>query len=280
MCPVALTIAGSDSSGGAGIQADLKTFTVLGVYGMSAITAITAQNTTEVADVHVLPVAAVAAQIDAVMGDIGCDAAKTGMLATAKIVEIVADAVKRWDISRLVIDPVMVSKTGHKLLADDACEVLKRRLLPLAAVVTPNLPEAETLAGRAISDEEDMIAAARELCRSGCQAVVIKGGHRPGDCNDYLYERDSGSLRVLAGERVQTSSTHGTGCTFSAALAACLALGMSVAESAWVAKEFVTAAIAGALPLGFGHGPTNHIAAGETLRAKLRETGSADDTRA
>ncbi|GAF68629.1 unnamed protein product [marine sediment metagenome] len=269
-CPVALTIAGSDSGGGAGIQADLKTFIVLGVYGTSAITAVTAQNTVEVADVQVLPASAVTAQIDAVMSDIGCDAAKTGMLATAEIVEAVAEAVTRWEVPNLVVDPVMISKSGHKLLADDACETLRTRLLPLADVVTPNIREAEILTGHAISDPEDMLSAARELCRTGCRAALIKGGHLPGDCDDYLYEAGDDSATVLSGRRIETTNTHGTGCTFSAALAAGLALGASVLESARLAKEFVTLAIAEALPLGSGHGPTNHIAAAEALRERLK----------
>ncbi len=269
-CPVALTVAGSDSGGGAGIQADLKTFTVLGVYGTSAITAVTAQNTVEVTDVEVQLVSAVVAQIDAVMSDLGCDAAKTGMLATAQIVEAVAEAVARWDVPNLVVDPVMISKSGHRLLADDACEVLRSRLLPLAMVVTPNLHEAQVLTDLTISGPDDILPAARELCRTGCGAALIKGGHLAGDSDDYLYEAGDDAVTVLPCRRIATDNTHGTGCTFSAALAAGLAMGASVVESAWLAKHFVTLAIAEALPLGAGHGPTNHIAAGEALYKRLK----------
>lgn len=269
--PVALTIAGSDSGGGAGIQADLKTFTALGVYGMSAITAVTAQNTIAVTDVQVMPAAAVSAQIEAVMSDIGCDAAKTGMLATAEVVAVVAEAVQRWQIRNLVVDPVMISKSGHRLLAEDACDALKSRLLPQATVVTPNIPEAERLAEMRISGRDDMLAAGRVICAGGCGAAIIKGGHMAGNADDYLYEAAGDSLTVLPGERIDTKNTHGTGCTFSAALAAALACGLDLAASARLAKEFVTIAIAASLPLGSGHGPTNHIAAGIALRRRLAD---------
>ncbi len=269
--PVALTIAGSDSGGGAGIQADLKTFTALGVYGMSAITAVTAQNTTSVRDVQVMPAAAVSAQIDAVMSDIGCHAAKTGMLATADVVAAVADAVQRWEIRNLVVDPVMISKSGHRLLAEDAWDALKTRLLPHATVVTPNLPEAERLAGMRVSGPADMLAAAREICAGGCGAAIVKGGHMAGDADDYLYVAADDSLTVLPGERIPTKNTHGTGCTFSAAIAAALACGLDLVASARLAKQFVTIAIAKSLPLGAGHGPTNHIAAGIALRRRLAD---------
>ncbi|HCU35291.1 MAG TPA: bifunctional hydroxymethylpyrimidine kinase/phosphomethylpyrimidine kinase [Armatimonadetes bacterium] len=265
-CPVALTIAGSDSGGGAGIQADLKTFTTLGVYGMSVITAVTAQNTTAVTGVEVLPVASVTAQIDAAMDDIGCDAAKTGMLATAEIVAAVADGVRRHAIANLVVDPVMISKSGHTLLDEDACDNVRSLLLPLALVVTPNIPEAEALTGISIDSPGDIIAAAEAICSTGCRAAIIKGGHASGDADDHLYIAESGRTITLAGDRIATGNTHGTGCTFSAALAASLACGLSLEHSAYRAKKYVTAAIAHALPLGKGHGPTNHIAAGELLR--------------
>ncbi len=268
---VALTIAGSDSGGGAGIQADLKTFAALGVYGMSAITAVTAQNTTSVNDVQLIPATAVTAQIDAVMSDIGCDAAKTGMLATADIAAVVSDAVQRWQLPNLVVDPVMISKSGHRLLAEDAWDVLKTRLLPHATVVTPNLPEAERLAAMRISGCDDMLTAGREICAGGCAAAIIKGGHIPGDADDYLYQAAEDSLIILPGKRIDTQNTHGTGCTFSAALTAALACGLDLVASARLAKDFVTIAIRKSLPLGSGHGPTNHIAAGLALRRRLAD---------
>lgn len=264
--PSALTIAGSDSSGGAGIQADLKTFTALGVYGMSAITAVTAQNTVGVNHVQVLSADSVKAQIDAVMSDIGCVAAKTGMLATSEIVTVVADAVRRWNIPNLVIDPVMISKSGHHLLQPEAVAVLRDELLPLATVVTPNIPEAEELSGRKIHDRQDIFPAAREICRTGCAAVIIKGGHLSGDADDYLYIADEDRYHSISGQRIESKNTHGTGCTFSAALCAGLAGGMSLPDASRLAKKFVTAAITSALDIGSGHGPTNHIAAGNALR--------------
>ena len=269
-CPLALTIAGSDSGGGAGIQADLKTFTTLGVYGMSAITAVTAQNTIAVTHVEVLPVASVTAQIDAVMDDIGCDAAKTGMLATAAIVAAVAECVRRHSIANLVVDPVMISKSGHALLDEDACGNLRELLLPLALVATPNIPEAEALTGISITSPGDIMSAAEAICSTGCRAAIIKGGHAQGAADDHLYIADSGRVITLAGDRIPTGNTHGTGCTFSAALAASLACGMSLEHSAHRAKKHVTAAIANALPLGKGHGPTNHIAAGGAFRDERR----------
>ena len=265
--PRVLTIAGSDSGGGAGIQADLKTFFALGSYGMSAITAVTAQNTVGVADVHVLPPQMVVAQIEAVMSDIGCDAAKTGMLAQAEIVDAVADAVRRFSIPNLVVDPVMISKSRHQLLSDDAVEAVRDRLLPLATVVTPNLPEAEVLLGQTLRGPEDMLDAGRRLCAGGCKAAVLKGGHMPGDADDYLYQAEGDSLTVLPGRRFDTRNTHGTGCTFAAALAAGLARGLSVLEATRLAKRFISLAIESAVPLGAGHGPVNHLAAGKAMES-------------
>lgn len=259
--PVALTIAGSDSGGGAGIQADLKTFTVLGVYGMSAITAITAQNTVAVREAFVLEPALVAAQIDAVMEDIGCDAAKTGMLGSAEVVGLVAERIAAHDIPNVVVDPVMVAKSGDSLLAEDAVQAVIEQLLPQARLVTPNLPEAEVILGRGIQTA-DMGEAARALCDLGPAAAVVKGGHLEGPAVDVLYDAATGELHELTAPRVESCNTHGTGCTFSAAIAAFLARGMRLLPAVRWAKRFVTAAIERGLPLGKGHGPTDHIGAG------------------
>jgi len=259
--PLALTIAGSDSGGGAGIQADLKTFTVLGVYGMSAVTAVTAQNTVGVREFTVLEPALVAAQIDAVLEDIGCDAAKTGMLGTAEVVATVADRLAFYHVPNVVVDPVMVAKSGDALLAPDARAAVVELLLPCARLVTPNLPEASALLGRKVG-ADDMAEAAQELCRLGARAAVIKGGHLQGDAVDVLYDADTGRTVRLSAPRLDTPHTHGTGCTFSAAIAAFLAQGLELALAVRRAKRFVTAAIARGLPLGSGRGPTDHISAG------------------
>jgi hydroxymethylpyrimidine/phosphomethylpyrimidine kinase len=254
--PVALTMAGSDSGGGAGIQADLKTFQALGVYGASAITALTAQNTVGVFAVHEVPVEMIAAQIDAVAEDIGVAACKTGMLSSAEIIETVADRVRHWSLPGLVVDPVMVAKSGDRLLREDAVTALREVLLPLAVVVTPNVPEAEVLVGRTIRDDADVRAAAREILALGPRAVVLKGGHRDGPATDLLCDRD-GFVEFTAA-REPTTNTHGTGCTFSAAIAAGLAQGRDVREAARVAKAYVTGAIRASVPLGRGHGPVAH----------------------
>lgn len=256
--PTVLTIAGSDSSAGAGIQADLKTFAALGVYGTSAITAVTAQNTLGVTAVHEMPPGIVAAQIDAVVTDIHPDAVKTGMLASAPIVEVVAAAIAERDLPNLVVDPVMVAKGGDRLLREDAVAALREFLLPLATVVTPNLPEAEALAGRAIASDEDAHRAAEAIVRMGAGAVVIKGGHREGEqAVDLLYDGDT--FREFTAPRVETTSTHGTGCTFASAIAACLALGRTLAEAVGEAKEYLTDALRRAYPIGGGHGPVHHF---------------------
>ena len=251
-----LTIAGSDSGGGAGIQADLKTFEALGVFGTCAITAVTAQNTVGVSAIHELPVAVVAAQIDAVATDVRPDAVKVGMLAGAAIVEAVADALVRHRLSHVVVDPVMVAKSGDRLLLPEAVEALIRRLLPLATVLTPNLPEAEVLLGRPVVTVADQEAAARDIAALGPRAVVVKGGHSAGDPVDVLFAE--GALRHYSAPRIATRSTHGTGCTFSSAIAANLALGMPVAEAVGAAKRYLTGAIANAPGLGSGHGPVDH----------------------
>ncbi|MGE3911552.1 MAG: bifunctional hydroxymethylpyrimidine kinase/phosphomethylpyrimidine kinase, partial [Chloroflexota bacterium] len=219
----ALTIAGSDSGGGAGIQADLKTFSALGVYGMSAITAITAQNTTGVTAVFELPTDLIAAQIDAVVTDIGVDAVKTGMIASSEIIRVVAGKIREYGISTLVVDPVMVATSGDRLLREDAVDALRTELIPLAAVITPNLPEAGVLIGREISTLDEMREAAREIVGLGARSVMVKGGHLEGDAVDIFY--DGASFLELSAPRIDTTSTHGTGCTLAAGIAALLARG-------------------------------------------------------
>ncbi|MDQ7842318.1 MAG: bifunctional hydroxymethylpyrimidine kinase/phosphomethylpyrimidine kinase [Armatimonadota bacterium] len=258
--PRALTIAGSDSGGGAGIQADLKTFAALGVFGTSAITALTAQNTCAVTAVVELDPQFVAAQIDAVAGDIGVDAAKTGMLANAAIIETVAQKVREHRIERLVVDPVMVAKSGASLLRPEAVEALRRLLLPLALVVTPNLPEASVLVGHPIRTEAEMEAAARRILTLGPRTVVVKGGHLQGSAEALDLFFDGQRFRRFVAPRIPTTNTHGTGCVFSAAIAAGLAQGLAPAEAVARAKRFVTLAIKGGLPLGRGHGPANPMA--------------------
>lgn len=257
--PRALTIAGSDSGGGAGIQADLKTFTTLGVFGTSALTAVTAQNTLGVAGVYPLTPEQVAAQLDAVLSDIGTDAAKTGMLFDTAIIGVVADRVRRYGVANLVVDPVMVAKGGQPLLLPQAQAALRDLLLPLAAVVTPNLPEAEVLTGMSIRTKSEMIAAGRRLLKLGARAAVVKGGHLEGERSDDLLATE-GDVQWLPAERVDTRHTHGTGCTFSAAIAAGLASGMSLSRAVFQAKDYITLAIRRAPGLGAGHGPTNHLA--------------------
>jgi hydroxymethylpyrimidine/phosphomethylpyrimidine kinase len=255
----ALTIAGSDSGGGAGIQADLKTFSVLGVFGMTAITAVTVQNTRGVSAYDALAPETVGAQIRAVASDIGVDAAKTGMLANAAIVDVVADAVADSGIANLVVDPVFVSKHGHPLLDEEAVETLRARILPLAALVTPNLPEAAGLAGRPVETREDMRRAADAILALGAGAVLVKGGHATGvtDASDLFL---SGSTEEwLSAERIDTANTHGTGCTLSAAIAAHLARGKPLIDSVRAGKAFVTEAIRHALALGSGIGPVDPL---------------------
>jgi hydroxymethylpyrimidine/phosphomethylpyrimidine kinase len=254
----ALTIAGSDSGGGAGIQADLKTFAALGVYGTSAIAALTAQNTVAVTGVHLVPREFVVAQIEAVVADLGCDAVKTGMLATAEIVEAVAGTVARLRLPNLVVDPVMVAKSGDHLLADDAVDAVRRALLPLARVVTPNVPEAEVLTGLSIRTLDDAVAAAHALRAMGARAVVVKGGHLDrADIVDVLVDGDR-ELELI-GERVAGIHTHGTGCTFAAAIAARLARGDEVEAAVRAAQAYVREAMRAGVPLGRGHRPLDHF---------------------
>jgi hydroxymethylpyrimidine/phosphomethylpyrimidine kinase len=251
-----MTIAGSDSGGGAGVQADLKTFQALGVYGASTLTAITAQNTVGVMAVHEIPTEIISAQIDAVVSDIGVDAAKTGMLSSVEIIGTVAERIRHWGLERLVVDPVMVAKSGDRLLREDAVQALVQELLPLALVLTPNIPEAEVLVGRALESDADIRQAAREILAMGPRTVVMKGGHRAGDATDLLF--DGRDFVALSSERFDTPNTHGTGCTFSAAIAAGLARGLTVEDAVSEAKRYVSEAIRLSVPLGGGHGPVAH----------------------
>jgi hydroxymethylpyrimidine/phosphomethylpyrimidine kinase len=256
--PRALTIAGSDSGGGAGIQADLKTFSALGVFGMTAITAVTVQNTKGVSEIEELSPSIVAEQIRSVAGDIGVDATKTGMLASAAIVEAVAEAIEETRLPNLVVDPVFVSKHGHLLLAEDAVGSLKRRILPLATLVTPNLPEAAGLAGFDVRERDDMRRAADAILQFGPRAVLVKGGHLEGARSTDLFIE--GDLEEwMDAERIDTPHTHGTGCTLSAAITAHLARGATLPEAVRDGKAFVTEAIRHALPLGEGIGPVDQL---------------------
>ena len=257
----ALTIAGSDSGGGAGIQADLKTFSALGVYGASVITALTAQNTRGVRAIHDVPPDFIARQIDTVFDDIRIDAVKIGMLSRPEVIEAVAAGVERHGVTKLVLDPVMVAKSGDHLLAPEAVDFLRQRLLPLATLVTPNLPEAAVLlAEDAIEDDSHMAAACERLLALGPAWVLLKGGHLEGpESTDLLI--GSGEMRRFTAPRVPTPNTHGTGCTLSSAITAGLAQGLDVIEATARAKEYITAALKAAdqLNVGAGHGPVHHF---------------------
>ena len=255
--PRALTIAGSDSGGGAGIQADLKTFSAFRVFGMSVITAVTAQNSIGVQGVENLSPEFVAQQLDSVLDDFGADAAKCGMLSTAPIIEAVAEVLRERPIVNLVVDPVMVAKSGDPLLRPDARHALVERILPLALVVTPNLPEAGALAGFPVTDRESMEAAARRIADLGPRHVLVKGGHLEGDPLDLLW--DGHVFREFRGERINSPNTHGTGCTLSAAIAAGLALGQPLADSIARAKAYVTRAILEGFQAGRGVGQLRHF---------------------
>ena len=252
----ALTIAGSDSGGGAGIQADLKTFAVLGVWGMSAVTSVTVQNTEGVTDVANVPAGVVAAQIRSVAMDIGVDSAKTGMLSTGDIIEAVADALEETSIRNLVVDPVFVSKHGDALLRDDAVDALKKRVVPLAVLVTPNLHEASGLAGFDVATRRDMEEAAQAILDLGAGAVLVKGGHLVDGGSDDLLA-DGARVEWIEGERIDTLHTHGTGCVLSAAITAHLARGAPLDAAVRSGKEFVTEAIRHGLALGRGIGPVS-----------------------
>ena len=250
-----LTIAGSDSGGGAGIQADLKAITLLGGYGMSVLTALTAQNTVGVQDIHEIPSRFVERQIDSVLSDIGADAIKIGMLANQEIIEVVAKKIRQYKVEKVVVDPVMVSKSGATLLRKDAQEALIKKLIPLAWVVTPNLMEASVLSGLKVNSLEGMKKAAHRIYKLGAKHVVVKGGHLKGMAIDLLY--DGKYFNEMGGPRIDTKNTHGTGCTFASAIATLLARGDSVSEAVRKSKTFITLAIQSGFSLGKGTGPTN-----------------------
>jgi hydroxymethylpyrimidine/phosphomethylpyrimidine kinase len=253
----ALTIAGSDSGGGAGIQADIKTFSAIGVYGASVITSITAQNTVSVTAIQNIDVSVIEKQIDAVMSDIGAHAVKTGMLSTAEIIDVVSRGVSRFKIRKLVIDPVMIAKSGDKLLQDNAVQALIDQLIPQAQIVTPNIPEAEVLTGEKITSSEDMERACRRILEMGCKTVVVKGGHLQKDAEDVFF--DGKKFYHMKTKRIRSKNTHGTGCTFSAAITAYLAKGKTTVEAVALAKKYITTAIERSYSIGKGHGPVHHF---------------------
>ena len=252
----ALAIAGSDSSGGAGIQADIKTMTLNGVYAMSAITALTAQNTLGVTEIFPVPPEFLAAQINAVFEDIRPDAVKIGMVASTELIHVIAERLRHYRAENIVADPVMVATSGSRLMQTEAVSVLVEKLLPLATLVTPNIPEAEVLSGRTIESKEDMLCAAKYIGETyGC-AVLLKGGHSINDANDLLYADEE--CRWFEGKRINNPNTHGTGCTLSSAIAANLAKGFSLEDSVQRAKDYISGALADMLDLGQGSGPMNH----------------------
>ncbi|MDN4073856.1 bifunctional hydroxymethylpyrimidine kinase/phosphomethylpyrimidine kinase [Fictibacillus terranigra] len=258
--PKALTIAGSDSGGGAGIQADLKTFQELGAYGMSVITAITAQNTLGVQGIHPVPVEMVMKQLKSIEDDLRPEALKTGMLFSAEIIEAVAAHLRKHGWKNVVVDPVMIAKGGADLLQEDAVEALKKHLIPLATILTPNIPEAERLTGKSICSRKGREDAAKLLHELGARMIVIKGGHLTLDKAPVDLFYDGEHMHELQGRRVDTPQTHGTGCTFAAAIAAELALGKTPLHAVHTAKTFIQEAISHPLHIGSGHGPTNHWA--------------------
>lgn len=278
--PRALTIAGSDSGGCAGIQADLKTFAALGVHGMSAITSVTAQDTMRVYLASDLPVEAVERQIQAVLEDIGADAVKTGMLSSSAIIRSVARQLRRFAMECLVVDPVMVSTGGDRLIQPEAVESLKQELFPLASIVTPNLREAELLTGQAIKSLSEIRQAARQILSWGARSVVIKGGHfdDPNQSTDYFFEAGQQCV-PLSAERIDTANTHGSGCTFASAIAAYLARGLELRESLVQAKAYVTEAIRHSLSIGQGNGPLGHFYAAEAWRGARSPEPKVQSTR-
>lgn len=257
--PRALTIAGSDSGGGAGIQADLKTFTAFGVFGMSALTSITAQNTQSVLGINDLPAEFVELQIDAVLSDIGVDAVKTGMLSNEEIISAVAKKIEQYGVEKLVIDPVMRTKGGDTLLRKQAEKALIENLLPLALIVTPNIPEAEALSGMEISSVNDMKEASKRIKLLGPKYVLVKGGHLEGTAESTDILHDGDYFYSFSSPRIQTKNTHGTGCTYSSAICAGLAKGTYIIEAVEEAKKYVTEAIKRSFNVGKGHGPLNHF---------------------
>ena len=272
--PVVMTIAGSDSGGGAGIQADLKTFMSLETFGTSALTAVTVQNTLGVHGIQPMDLEIISGQINHVASDFEIQAVKTGMLHDSQVIQTVAEAIKQNNLqTRLVIDPVMIAKGGASLLLEEAQNTLRTQLLPLGKVITPNIPEAEVLSGIAITNDHERQQAAEKLLAFGVEAVVIKGGHRYSKDNfaeDYFLNQQ-GKTFTLASPRIETPHTHGTGCTFSAAITAFLAKGLSVEEAVYHAKAYIHAAISHTLGIGHGHGPTNHWAYAKDPQAALKE---------
>ena len=252
----ALTIAGSDSSGGAGIQADIKTMTANGVFAMSAITALTAQNTTGVTGIMEVSPEFLEEQIDCIFTDIRPDAVKIGMVSSAGLITAIADRLQKYHAENIVVDPVMVATSGAKLISDDAVTTLKEKLLPIADILTPNIPETEVLSGMEVKTEEDMVSAARKISEQYQCAVLVKGGHQLNDANDLLYR--NGECRWFYGKRIDNPNTHGTGCTLSSAIASNLAKGFPMDESVERAKEYISGALGAMLDLGRGSGPMNH----------------------
>ncbi|WP_102028150.1 bifunctional hydroxymethylpyrimidine kinase/phosphomethylpyrimidine kinase [Salirhabdus sp. Marseille-P4669] len=265
----ALTIAGSDSGGGAGIQADLKTFQERKAFGMSVVTAVTAQNTLGVQGVYPIPTIGVIEQINAVTEDIGADAVKTGMLFSSDIIKAVSDRISYYGMRNIVVDPVMVAKGGATLLQEEAINALKEKLIPLATVVTPNIPEAEMIVGFPIHSLDDRKEAAMSIVKLGARSVLMKGGHLEGDRVVDLYY-DGSTLEEFVSPRIHTKHTHGTGCTLSAAITAELAKGKSVKDAVQIGKDFIHAAIEKELGIGHGHGPTNHWAYNEQVRSEVK----------
>ena len=252
----ALTIAGSDCSGGAGIQADIKTMTMNGVYAMSAITALTAQNTTGVTAIQESTPEFLKQQLDAIFEDIYPDAVKIGMVSSCELIRVIADRLRYYDAKNVVVDPVMVATSGSALMKTDAVQTLVEELLPISALVTPNIPEAQVLSGLTIKTKDDMVTAAKQISNSYHCAVLLKGGHSVNDANDLLYAR--GQLIWFEGKRINNPNTHGTGCTLSSAIAANLAKGFTLAESVQRAKNYISGALAAMLDLGKGAGPMDH----------------------
>jgi hydroxymethylpyrimidine/phosphomethylpyrimidine kinase len=256
-----LTIAGSDSGGGAGIQADLKTFSALGAFGMSAIAALTAQNTLAVTAIHPVPPDFLQKQLEAIFDDIGVDAVKIGMLATPELITVVAETLTRYNANNIVLDPVMVAKSGDKLLQDNAIEALRTKLLPLASVITPNLPEASVLLGRSVIIEADMMQATKDLQSLGAKNILLKGGHLGGKMSSDLLLTESGKALWFEAERIETKNTHGTGCSYSSAIATFLGKGYTLENAIASAKQYISDAIrfGATYQLGHGHGPVHHF---------------------
>lgn len=253
----ALTIAGSDSCGGAGIQADIKTMTTNGVYAMSAITALTAQNTCGVTGIMEVTPEFLGQQLDAIFTDITPDAVKTGMVASVGLIEMIAEKLEQYQAKNIVVDPVMVATSGARLISEEAVQVLQNKMFPLATLITPNIPEAQVLSGMEINSEEQMEAAAKKICETfGCN-VLLKGGHQRSVANDLLYQKD-GSVKWFQGKRIDNPNTHGTGCTLSSAIASNLAKGYDLEKSIQCAKNYISGALAAMLDLGAGSGPMNH----------------------